>query len=386
MKPYFALSKYARRVAVALAAAPLVFFSCSNPTSITTSGPTNAASSTPNGTGTLASSTLVASLEMDTWGMNIKDLFSIQRPSTTKSLTTATAGSTSYFPNFSFYLQRGVAITGYDVYRSTDESNWTKVATANLGTPTQSYPNLKLTFTDMDPGLSLGSTYYYEVQGFDSAGDLTPLSALTGAAFLPAYTLSLDWSTYTADASTVPTQMVDHANLGNYSLSFSISNAALWSASVSNYFYFALIIADTVNGDVAPTFYGEFRYNFAQGRFEKPAYNADGTADWSSSATASGISYASGTITLNLGGISAFYDPNSGMPSQGLSLAPGATYQWNIYGDWYGNSQGYPGDSTDMDSAAFSRAGTGNAVSVSFSNTYMDGEGASNGSFLFQAQ
>jgi hypothetical protein len=68
----------------------------------------------------------------------------------------------------------------------------------------------------------------------------------------------------------------------------------------------------------------------------------------------------------------------------------GYTYQWNIYGPYYGSSYGQVGDAAAMDSAKFVLPGSGtsttSAQSVSFSNTYVNGEGAYNGSFQFQVQ
>lgn len=266
------------------------------------------ASTIPPGSGDLLGTQLNGALELDTYGRNIVDVFSLLRPSVPRALTNSSGGSTSYFPNYYFYLSKPVL--GYDVYRSTDDSTWTNVARVNLGALTSSNSSSPLTYTDVDPSLSLGTTYYYEIQGFDSSG-FSPASASAGAAFLPPFTLSLVDSIYTA--ASAPTTEVDMTALSAYPLKFAISNTALWSpASAANYFfYFSLLISDMVGGasasngeNYSPAFYGEFRYDFSTGKFEAPtSYNSTygyanavvpGGAWTGSRAIATGIAYQNG--------------------------------------------------------------------------------------------
>jgi hypothetical protein len=57
----------------------------------------------------------------------------------------------------------------YVVYRSTSQSS----GYTQIGTPTSA------TYTDTDPGLLAGTTYYYEVASHDSAGTSSPSSPVS---------------------------------------------------------------------------------------------------------------------------------------------------------------------------------------------------------------
>ena len=64
----------------------------------------------------------------------------------------------------------------------------------------------------------------------------------------------------------------------------------------------------------------------------------------------------------------------------------GHTYEWDVFGDWWGTSYDDVGASDAMDSAYFIKTTTspsGTGYGVSNANNYINGEGSLNGSYSF---
>ena len=322
------------------------------------------------------------SLELLSYGQSNR-VFAFPRKSLRpKALSPAgTSPATSYYSVFQFDIgSSSTAILGFDVYRSTDDATFTKIGTENYGMPAtpQDLSQSSFLYYDYDATLKLGTTYYYCVQAFDSSGNYSAQSPVASAEFMSPFTLGL--SSPASGATGVGASPT-------FTFALSSSAPSLWNSSVSDYFYFSLFIQDTIGN---PVYYGEFRYRFSTGQWQAPStYYSDGTADWNlSPTTVTGISYSSGTISVALGAVSG-YD-NSYVTSTYGSLAQlllaGHSYEWDVFGDWEGNSVDSLGASDAMDSAYFVRS-TGSfsasGDSVSYANTYANGEGSLNGSFTF---
>jgi hypothetical protein len=370
------------------------FVSCSSPTA-TSATP----SPFPQSGGSLAAAQFVGSLKLVTFGVTAVGYgFFSKEPGTgfSRALTTNPDDPSTAFSEFVFYLGDSnndtFPIVGYDVYRSTDNINWSKVATVNsVFTSNSSNP---IAYLDWYPGFTLGTTYYYRIQAFDSYNHSNPSPSL-GLTFLPPFTLNLDSSSFTGP--TAPTMPLSLSSVSSQWLQFSISNPSLWSLSVANYFYFSLVITDMVGGLNQPDFYGELRYDFGLGQFEAPqSYSTSGAAVWTDSAgnptynTVSSILWSNGTISIPFSALSSFIDNNAGLRSSTVQFVSGYTYQWNIFGSWYGVSYGSLGSGGAMSSAYFIKQGASSgqvtSEAISNSNSYEKNFGASNGYFQFQVQ
>jgi len=309
----------------------------------------------------------------------------------TKALSSAsTSPATSYFALFQFDLGTSTsAILGFNVYRSSDGSNFTQIGTENYGEPTSlntlsTAADSQVTvfsYYDYDATLALGTTYYYKVQAFDSSGNLSSMSPVASSTFQEPFTLSLiSPSSGATVRSSTPT------------FTFSISNTALWSSSYSDFFYFSLYVKDKTG---LPCYYGEFRYNFSTGAWQAPgSYSSStGSASWTAanSISSGGITYSSGTISVDLSNSSvvADNDPYRGIYADAKGTFPfvqGTTYEWDVFGDWWGASYDDLGASDAMDSAYFIKATTsssGTGYGVSYANTYANGKASLNGAYSF---
>ncbi len=319
--------------------------------------------------------------------------FSISSPRLqTRALTSTTSGASSYEGLVQFALGSGTtastsaAILGFDVYRSTDDATWTKIGTENYGAATtlSSLQASTFSYADVDPSLALGTTYYYYLKAFDTSGNYSVQSPVAQATFLTPFTLSL---TSPSDSSigqtTAPT------------LRFTLSSTALWNSANSDYFYFAVLVKDKTG---LPCFYGEFRYDFNNGVWQRPASYDSSYGDvgsWSNPVTVSGLSYSGGVISVDLSNSAVkanndayrgAYIGESSFQLPTVPLLTGQTYEWDVFGDWWGASYGDVGSSAAMDAAFFVKAhtsGSGTGYGVSFANTYAHGEGSLNGSYSF---
>jgi hypothetical protein len=354
----------------------------------------NAASGTGSDTAQTKSISSLAfsnvTLELLAYGQS-NNVFSVAKQKSlmkTKALSSAsTSPATSYFALFQFDLGTSTsAILGFNVYRSPDGSNFTQIGTENYGNPTSTYGlGSAFQYYDYDATLALGTTYYYKVQAFDSLGNLSSMSPVASATFQAPFTLSLiSPSSGTTVTSSTPT------------FTFSISNTALWSSTLSDYFNFSLYIKDKTG---LPCYYGEFRYNFSMGIWQAPgAYSSStGVASWTPASPISlgGITYSSGSISVDLSNSSVknnndryrnAYTVDTGGALGTFPFVQGTTYEWDVFGDWWGGSYDDLGASDAMDSAYFVKttsSSSGTGYGVSYANTYLNGEGSLNGSFSF---
>jgi hypothetical protein len=304
---------------------------------------------------------------------------------TTKALTSTSSGS-SYCSLVEFYLgEESSTILGFRVYRSTDGSTYTEIGTENYGTLTSaSSLGSPFYYYDYDATLTLGTTYYYKVQAFDSSGNLSAMSPVASATFQQPFTVAL-----TSPTSGTTTGVSSSSRTFSFTLT-SASLSSLWSSSYSDYFYFSLLIKNKTG---TPAYYGEFRYNFSSSAWQAPgSYSSYGAANWSNptTVTSGGISYSSSseTISVNLlnptvsGNDDSYVTSNYGS----LSFTSGETYEWDVFGDWEGSNYDDLGTYEAMYPAFFVKAtssSSGTGYGVSYANTYLNGEGSTNGSFSF---
>ena len=203
------------------------------------------------------------------------------------------------------------------------------------------------------------------------------MSPVAGATFMNPFTVSL----------TSPLNNATTITGTSRSFSFTLSDSTLWSSSRSDYFYFSLYIKNKTG---VPCYYGEFRYNFSTSSWQAPgSYSAStGTSSWTRATAVSGVSYSSGVISVDLLNSTVSNNNDSYVVSAygSLDLLSGATYEWDIYGDWWGTSYGDLGTSSAMDPGFFVKTTTsssGTGYGVSYANTYANGEGSLNGAFSF---
>jgi len=318
-------------------------------------------------------------LDLESYGRSNR-LFSLTRRAATRSLTASDSassyGASLFFDIVDSYLMP-VKILGFEVYRSNDYINFAKIDRVNFGGLMSTADiGSSFSYSDHDASLALGTTYCYKVRAFSDDTHYSGYSPVLSASYLPPFTTVLTSPGNGSALSTSP------------QFSFSISNAALWSPGAANYFYFALFVRDKSG---TPVFYGEYRYNFSQARFEAPgSYGSTGIAVWSSPRQMAGIAYSNGTITIDSAQActSAYADSIATYPMSGLSLGSGVTYEWDVFGNWGGTGSGAVGLSTSMYSAYFTKAGSpsNSAIAYSNANTYEGGEATLNGSFEFKWQ
>jgi hypothetical protein len=353
-----------------LASILILLVSCANATS-------NAVSSTIS---TLSFSKVT--LKLLSYGQSY-DTFAVTRQRRlVKALSPAgTSPATSYVSLFQFDLGSGTStILGFNVYRSSDGSSYTQIGTENYGSLTSTNSlGTPFEYYDYDATLVLGTTYYYKAQAFDASGNLSSMSPVASALFMKPFTLTL-----TSPSNGTTTAVTSSTR----TFFFTLSDTTLWTASLSDYFYFSLFIKDKI-GD--PVYYGEFRYDFSMGQWQAPGgYNHNGTANWTSSTATqvTGISYSSATISVDLLDSTVSGNDDSYVSSAygAFELLSGHSYEWDIFGDWLGTSYDDVGVYDAMDSAFFAKATTSASATgdgVSYANTYINGEGSLNGSYSF---
>jgi hypothetical protein len=271
------------------------------------------------------------------------------------AITPVDSNAVTYEPDIFFSLKNAngstAGILGYDILRSTDATHWTKIA-SNLFYSLTSASSL--VYTDNDPTLKLGVTYYYKVRCFDgnttNNGGYTQDSTPVGAAFLPPFTTNLVAPASESVSLTLKPQ-----------LTFSITNPALFDPAVSDYFYFYLYVKEKT---MSAASYGQaFRYNFALNRFESSV-----TGVWADISSAVSVDSAHTNITLNMAGLST---------TSATYFQPGVSYEWSIFGTSSGSASSfrkfvYPYN--DPTSTSY-------AVALSQGSTYEHSYGAVNGYF-----
>jgi hypothetical protein len=263
----------------------------------------------------------------------------------------ADVAPTTYEPDIFFALLNGATaqkVTGFEVYRSMDGVAWTKVATKQLAAPTAAS---SLSYTDNDPTLQLGSTYYYKVRCFNGNttknGGYSLYSMPVASTFMPAFTENLlGPATETVSLSLTP------------KLTFSISNPSLFDAAVSDYFYFTLNVTEKTGTAASYAMY--CRYNFATSRFETRPTSTSTT--WSDASSILSVDAAHTTISVQT---PAGY------------FQPGVTYQWSIFGTSTANAcqfRKYTYPYNDPTSTSY-------GVAIAMGSTYEHSYGAVNGYF-----
>jgi len=296
----------------------------------------------------------------------------------TYDTSTDAASSSCIRSSLSFKLSRSKSILGFDVYRSSDGTSYDRVARVNFGDFGTDY-----SYSDFDPALERNKTYYYYARAFSNDPGYSGYwadSPAVSATFLGPFSLSL--------VSPVSGSSISSSGLASSALTFMISNTALWSASVADYFYFSLLVKDKA-GD--PAFYGEYRYDFSAEAFEAPGgYDRTGAASWSQyKALSSGaMAYSGGTISIDLSkACAAAYADTYGESGLAASLVVGSAYEWDIFGAWEGSGSAAVGSSSAMMPAYFEKAGSstsaGSGIGYAYGNTFSGGVGGKNGAFEF---
>lgn len=220
-----------------------------------------------------------------------------------------------------------VRIRGFDVYRSTDNATWTKIATKNYDSLTSGSGGYH-TYVDSDSSLVLDTLYYYKFRAFADGNLSKEGSAVYSKLLLP----------FQAELATPANRSgfdLTPPSTGIPDFTFTISNTSLWNAAFSDYFYFMLVVRDKVGGY---KYAGMFRYNFTQSRFEARLqggsfYELNNT---SIGLEANDIAYSGGTITIKP---AVLLSEKTDVLKMGLKLAEGCAYEWDVHGDldssWY---------------------------------------------------
>lgn len=293
--------------------------------------------------------------------------------SSVNALILPASGAASYRASVSFKFMTAasggsnVPILGFRVERSDDGSSFVQVGDVNYGDLSAGSAGTH-TFYDDDSNLTTGVSYIYRVTAYTD--DTHTKIASTGSLkILPAHTASL---VYPANKGTI-----DVAS-GNPDFAYSISDPSLWAAAVSDRYYFAPLIRSK-DGNIV--FYGEFVYvfasnslNFRNGNSYSPVVENFGGSieDY--------ITFAAGTVTLKA---ALFIDATNWWNGVTPSFTKGATYEWDIFGQYAGS--GSLGGSSNMTASWFQKSGA-NAISKSLADVYQNGQETLNGWFSFTAK
>lgn len=307
-----------------------------------------------------------------------RDYFSAPKIST-DAMTQYGGLPTSYRGVISFAFKNGtgtpLAILGFDVERSSDGTNFTKLATVNYGTPGIG-PNGDGTHTyyEVDPGLAQGVVYTYRVTAFtDATNRLT--SGTTSAMIMAPFTASL------VGPASKTAFAFDPVNGVAPDFKFSISNRSLWDASQADGFYFSILVRDRSG---APQYFARYRYSFVSNSFQFK-YGASTFYKFEAAyggANSDYMTYSNGVITIK-GFCLYLPDPNS---YNGSAFAPvkGQDYEWDIFGDYSGS--GSLGSSDGMYPAWFQKADASGGIAKSYADVPADGNHTMNGWFEFSVQ
>lgn len=276
-----------------------------------------------------------------TYGLT-RDIFSVT-PVDDKAIT--------YMPLVQFNVGSGATapgIRGFELYRSADGVNYTKVRTQQYGYLNRGSNGI-YSCNDLDPTLKEGVVYSYKVRAFNgnlTANDgFTPESAPVSSQFLPPFTVGLSSPAMSAITTTRQPKF-----------EFTVSNPALWDPAVSDYFYFFLFIRDKTGSEI---FKQAYRYNFIKDTFQKAVASV-----WVDTTTDCAVSADHTTVSINF--------PNA------TTLQPGLTYEWSIFG-----TKGSASYSTS-DASYFQRYEPGTnsyGRATSYGSTYEKSYGAINGFF-----
>lgn len=255
-----------------------------------------------------------------------------------------------------------VPILGFTVYRSEDDGlTWAQVGAVNYGALSTGSAGTH-TFYDTDSGLEVGTAYKYKVVVFTDNCHKKESAVMGPVKLLPAFTASLA-------APANKSKQIDASNLPNFE--FTISDPSLWDVNVSDAFYFSPVIR---RADGQYVYIGLFYYIFSSQRlaFYYPA--GGGYYLFSVVDTADLIQFDSTTGTVSLSP-DLFYSVTNYATGGDLIFNSGATYEWDIFGNYTGNA------STNT-AAYFQKSGTG-SVSRSYADVYQNGQQTLNGWFSF---
>jgi len=294
--------------------------------------------------------------------------------SNTMALNQYEGRDTSYRASIEFKFQEAantnnVAITGFDVYRSSDNVNFAKIGSQVYGAPnsgSESSPaNAAIdgvhTYFDTDSRLVMdGSTvYYYKIVAINGAftNESSVAQSYLSAPFSYNLSAPLNRSTMSVAAP--------------HDYSFTISNTSLWDAAKSDFFYFSLKLREKSG---TWKFIGQFRYNFVTAAYQVKYGDDNWYALTDFGLSSSDIIYASGIITIK----AAVLTSNLVNYALGgaMSYLNGVAYQWDITGD----SDVLPGG--EGHPAWFEKATSG-GLSRTYGNGYNEGGDAMNGLFEF---
>ena len=294
-----------------------------------------------------------------------------KKTKTTDSLTGLATGPITYRTAITFKFQTAssggsaVPILGFRVYRSSDIGvNWSLIGTENYGVPTTGVGGTH-TYYDADSQLKEGVEYEYKITAFMDGANTNESAVIGPVEFLPAYTASLKDPANKSAA-------IDAANLPNFT--FTISDPSLWDAAVSDYFYFSPVIR---KADGTHVYIGYMLYSFD----DDGLYYWDGNfytpIEGISLNTADVISFDAPTGTVSLSPELFNIDTNYAAYAD-LELESGATYYWDIFGD-------YTGSADSNVASYFQKSGT-NCVSRSYADVYQNGQQTLNGWFSFTVE
>ena len=316
--------------------------------------------------------------------------------------TTTNSSATSLFP----------AIRGFEVYRSTDNLNFSKIDAIHYAVPTRgitvSYPYYwryyqMFTYTDISPELQENITYYYKIRAFNgnpAGGGYSPMGNALSNKLLPAFVTQLAEPAHNSVSNKLwPT------------FRFRLTNPALLNANVSDYFFFSLCLKDTQ--DLRPIFILPVMVDFTRpdqdgnpwiGYRTRPYWDYFENADPYSEAVyydeeGNPVPFVyitdDGAIAIEADNYVFQYAVYQNYSSfYGLSeyeLTPGKTYEWTIFGR-HGGIPGYLYVSDSLTHgcayfykewpAATSAPGGATSQAFSFGSSYDYGLGSPNGFFI----
>jgi len=250
-----------------------------------------------------------------------------------------------------------VAILGYTVSRQADDGPWITLETVNYGTPGYG-DNGVHTYNDLDPRLTEGVTYRYQIKAFSDATHSITAATAEALPVLPAFTASL--------ATPAKGSVVD-LNSENLVLAAQLSAGNPLEDSDAQYLYFAPLVRERTGSIV---FYQELRVNLVDEQIDY----------WSSGEGWVGLDDLDGTFGL------AGYDPDNRTVWINLSQfagdglwQPGITYEWDFFGAWNGGDLGSSSDMTSMNATYENDDG----LAISYADSYQAGQDTLNGWYTF---
>lgn len=314
-----------------------------------------------NPVGTSLSAAVFSAVKIDVRSFPVsRGYFGKDTGSSTFALKQFEGRDISYRTQLTFKLTDGattpanIAIRGFDVFRSNDGTNFSKIGTQHYGALSTGASGVH-TYFDTDSLLEVGVTYTYKVVAYTDAAN-TKTSETVATKLMASFAANLATPLNQAAVATT-------GGSTNPAFTFTVSNTALWDVAVSDYFYFELVITEKAG---AIKYLAKCRYNFAAGAFQY--MKADGS--WVSTAK---MTYATGTITI-LNTLPATAASNL-VSGAAMEYKIGTAYEWDIIGALEAL------DGTDHP-CWFEKA-TAGGIAKSYGDGYNDGANTMNGRFEF---